>query len=165
MHQTFRQTLRVPYPYVQVTPSSSFRGAQTIFRVKPFHVQYRTFSIAVTLRTDWSMKMKQSVPKRWHLTFSLLVTGCTSKLNILTIVRSARTVLMCFVFIWEQTATCAIYIKKWLVFITEMKSVYSAVRTGYSNKAVCTPSFKVQTTDAGENPRSKHKIFKTRRKF
>ena len=26
-----------------------------------------------------------------------------------------------FVFIWEQTATCAIYSINWLVFITEMK--------------------------------------------
>ena len=47
---------------------------------------------------------------------------------------------MCFVFIWEQTATCATYSMNWLVFITEMKSVYSAVRTGSLNKAVC-PSF------------------------
>jgi hypothetical protein len=48
-----------------------------------------------------------------YLTFqSLLVTGCTNKLNILTIVRSAHTVFMCFVFVWEQTATCTIYIKK-----------------------------------------------------
>jgi hypothetical protein len=37
---------------------------------------------------------------------------------------------MCFVFIWEQTATCATYSINWLVFITEMKSVYCAVRTG-----------------------------------
>ena len=37
---------------------------------------------------------------------------------------------MCFVFIWEQTATCATYSINWLVFIAEMKSVYSAVRTG-----------------------------------
>ena len=37
---------------------------------------------------------------------------------------------MCFVFIWEQTATCAVYSINWLVFIAEMKSVYSAVRTG-----------------------------------
>jgi hypothetical protein len=29
-----------------------------------------------------------------------------------------------------------------LVFITEMKSVYSAVRTGYLNKAVCASSVK-----------------------
>jgi hypothetical protein len=28
----------------------------------------------------------------------------------------------------------------WLVFITEMKSVYSAVRTGSLNKAVCASS-------------------------
>ena len=44
---------------------------------------------------------------------------------------------MCFVFIWEQTATCATYSINWLVFITEMESVYSAVRTGCLNKAVC----------------------------
>jgi len=36
---------------------------------------------------------------------------------------------MCFVFTWEQTVTCATYSINWLVFITEMKSVYSAVRT------------------------------------
>jgi hypothetical protein len=30
----------------------------------------------------------------------------------------------------------------WLVFITELKSVYSAVRTGYLNKAVCASSLK-----------------------
>ena len=47
---------------------------------------------------------------------------------------------MCFVFIWEQTATCATYSINWLVFITEMKSVYCAVRTGSLNKAVC-PSY------------------------
>jgi len=42
-----------------------------------------------------------------------------------------------FVFIWEQTATCATYSINWLVFIIQMKSVYSAVRTGALNKAVC----------------------------
>jgi hypothetical protein len=54
-----------------------------------------------------------------------------------TILHSAHTVFMCFVFIWEQTATCATYSMNWSVFITEMKSVYSAVRTGALNKAVC----------------------------
>jgi hypothetical protein len=49
---------------------------------------------------------------------------------------------MRFVFIWEQTATCPTYIINWLVFITEMKSVYSAVRTGSLNKAVCVFVFK-----------------------
>jgi hypothetical protein len=50
--------------------------------------------------------------------------------------------IMCFVFVWEQTATCAIHIKNLLVFITEMKSVYSAVGTGPLIEAVCAPSFK-----------------------
>jgi hypothetical protein len=49
---------------------------------------------------------------------------------------------MCFVLIWEQTLTCATYITNLLVFITEMKGVYSAVRTGYLNKAVSTSSLK-----------------------
>ena len=34
---------------------------------------------------------------------------------------------LCFTFIYEQTATCATYIINWLVFTTEMKSVYSIV--------------------------------------
>jgi hypothetical protein len=47
-----------------------------------------------------------------------------------------------FLFVWEQMMTCTIYIKKnWLVFITEMKIVYSAVRTGPVNEAVCTQVF------------------------
>ena len=49
---------------------------------------------------------------------------------------------MCFVFISEQRATCATYSINWLVFITEMKSVYSAVRTGSLNRAVCASSLK-----------------------
>jgi len=51
---------------------------------------------------------------------------------------------MCFVFIWEQTATCATYSINWLVFITEMNSVYSAVRTGSLNKTVCASSLNGQ---------------------
>jgi hypothetical protein len=50
---------------------------------------------------------------------------------------------MCFVFIWEQTATCATYRINWLVFITEMKCVYCAVRTGSLNKAVCASYLKI----------------------
>jgi hypothetical protein len=40
------------------------------------------------------------------------------------------------------TATCATYSINWLAFITEMKSVYSAVRTGSLNIEVCTSSLK-----------------------
>ena len=49
---------------------------------------------------------------------------------------------MCFVFIWEETATCATYSINWLGFITEMKSVYCAVRTKSLNKTVCASSLK-----------------------
>ena len=59
-----------------------------------------------------------------------------------TTVRSAHTVFMCFVFTSEQTATCFTYSINWLVFITEMKSVYSAVRTSSLNKAVWASSLK-----------------------
>jgi hypothetical protein len=53
-----------------------------------------------------------------------------------TIVRSAHTVFICFVFILEQTATRATYIINCFVFFNENKSVYSAVRTGALTKAV-----------------------------
>ena len=56
--------------------------------------------------------------------------------NIQQLYALPHTVFMCFVFIWEQTATCATYSINWLVFVTEMESVYSAVRTGSLNKAV-----------------------------
>jgi len=55
---------------------------------------------------------------------------------------SVHTVFTCFVFIWEQMTTCATYSINWLVFITKMKSGYSAVRTGSLNKAVCASSLK-----------------------
>jgi hypothetical protein len=58
------------------------------------------------------------------------------------IVRSAHTVFVCFVLIWEKNSDLCHLIINWLVFITEMKSVYCAVRTGSLNKAVCAPSLK-----------------------
>ena len=76
------------------------------------------------------------------LTFwSLLVTWCT---NILTFNNCTFCLhcIQCFVFIWEQTATCTTYSINWLVFMTEMKSVYCAVRTGSLTKAVCSSSIK-----------------------
>ena len=53
---------------------------------------------------------------------------------------------MCSVFVWEQTATCATYSINWLVFITEVKSVYCPVRTGSLNKAVCASYLKRWTS-------------------
>ena len=53
------------------------------------------------------------------------------------ILHSAPNLFMCFIFISKQMATFAPYSINWLVFITKMKSVYCAVRTGSLNKAVC----------------------------
>ena len=48
------------------------------------------------------------------------------------------TLYLCVLYLSEnKEATCATYSINWLVFITEMKSVYCAVRTGSLNKAVC----------------------------
>ena len=53
------------------------------------------------------------------------------------------TLYWCFLYLSEkQTATCATCSINWLVFITELKSVYCAVRTGALNKAVCASSLK-----------------------
>jgi len=57
-------------------------------------------------------------------------TGNVVQVWQLSILRSVHAVFVRFVFTWEQTATCATYNINWLVFITEMKSVYCAVRTG-----------------------------------
>jgi len=47
--------------------------------------------------------------------------------------------------------TCATYSIKRLVFITEMKSVYSAVRTGSLNKAICASSVRVKIIRKGSH--------------
>jgi hypothetical protein len=44
---------------------------------------------------------------------------------------------MCFVWISEQTATFALYIIKWLAFITVVESVYCAVRVDSLYKVDC----------------------------
>ena len=55
------------------------------------------------------------------------------------------TLYLCVLYLsQEQTATCATYSINWLVFIAEMKSVYSEVRTGSLNKAVCASSLEDQ---------------------
>ena len=68
---------------------------------------------------------------------SLLVTLRTTRFNIKKILCGDHKEFVCFVRISEQTATCATYSINWSVFITEVESVYSAVRTVYLNKAVC----------------------------
>ena len=52
------------------------------------------------------------------------------------------TLYLFVLYLSQQTATCATYSINWLVFITQMKSVYSAVRTGSLNKEVCASAVK-----------------------
>jgi len=47
---------------------------------------------------------------------------------------------MCFVWIWEQTATISLYSIDWPEFITEAECVYCAVRPGYLNIIQVNPS-------------------------
>ena len=49
---------------------------------------------------------------------------------------------MRFVFISEQIVTIALYNINWLIFATEMKSVYCVVQTGSLNKTVYALSLK-----------------------
>jgi hypothetical protein len=41
-----------------------------------------------------------------------------------------HSVLMCFVWIWEQTAIISLYNINWMVFIIETEYVYCVVQTG-----------------------------------
>ena len=55
----------------------------------------------------------------------------------LKILCSGHNAFMCFVRISEQTVIISLHSSNLSVFITEAESVYSAVRTGSLNKAVC----------------------------
>jgi len=58
---------------------------------------------------------------------------------------------MCFVFISEQTVTCATYSINWLVFINVVESVYSAVRTDSSYKQITFSLYKAIVNMSGSN--------------
>jgi len=75
------------------------------------------------LRIRWQWQAVWTIKAQWLL---YVPTGLTLK-----ILRSAHTVYLCFVWIWEQTAIISLYNINWQVFITETRCVYCAVRTGY----------------------------------
>jgi hypothetical protein len=72
----------------------------------------------------------------YNVCFNLLVTRSTNKFNIQQLY-VLPTLYLCFV----NSDLCHLQ-HKLIGFITEMKSVYSTVRTGPLNKAVCAPSLK-----------------------
>jgi hypothetical protein len=99
------------------------------------------FWLMLSLSKSTSRSSNEHCTLRVLTFWSLQVTRCTNKFNIQQLYALPTLYLRtCYVFIWEQTAACATYIINWLVFITEMKSVYSAVGTGSLNKAVCASS-------------------------
>ena len=61
---------------------------------------------------------------------SPVVTIRTSNLTFINSTFCPRSVFMCFVWIWEQTAIISLYSINWLVCITETECVYCAVRAG-----------------------------------
>jgi len=61
-----------------------------------------------------------------------VVTICTTSLTFTNPTFCPHSVFMCSVWISEQTAIISSYNTDWF-FITEMESVYCAVRTGYLN--------------------------------
>ena len=58
-----------------------------------------------------------------------MVTICTASLTFNNSTFCPHSVFMCFVWISEQTAIISLYNINWLVFITNRKCVYCAVRT------------------------------------
>ena len=70
--------------------------------------------------------------------YCLAVSLCTARFNIQKVVLALRWVL-CTDLRTDSGLCCICH---WLVFITVVESVYSAVRTGSLNKAVCASSLK-----------------------
>ena len=58
-----------------------------------------------------------------------MVTICTAILTFNNSTLCSHSVIMCFVWIWQQTAIISLYNINWLVCITETEYVYCAVRT------------------------------------
>ena len=59
-----------------------------------------------------------------------MVTICTASLTFNNSTFCPHSVIMCFVWIWEQTAIISLYSINWLVFITETECVYCEVGAG-----------------------------------
>jgi hypothetical protein len=63
--------------------------------------------------------------------YRIVVTIFTTSLTFTNYAFCPHSVVMCFVWISEQTAIISLYSINWLVFVTETECVYCAVRTGY----------------------------------
>ena len=86
------------------------------------HYMYR--SMVTICTAQWSLY----VPLSCHYMYPAVVTICTTMLNIHKFYVLPTHCIMCFVWIWEQTAIISLYGINWLVCITETECVYCAVR-------------------------------------
>ena len=95
-----------------------------------------TTSLTLNL-LKWRIWRAPKNASRWQMGFNSAFKGL--KFNNCTL--CPHCIYLCCIFL-RTNSDCATYSINWLVFITEMKSVYSAVRTGSLNKAVCASSLK-----------------------
>ena len=127
------QTQTVLLQYTSVPISSPFTYNFNITSRSMLYKSRNSSVFSVAFQPDsgsWS-------PLRGFLTFqSLPVTWCTnsSTFNNCTFFPHCIYVFC----IYLRTNNDLWHVINWLVFITEMKWVYSAVRTGSLNKSVCT---------------------------
>ena len=68
--------------------------------------------------------------------YSLLVTWCTKSLTFNNCTRCPHCIYVFCIYLRTNSDLCHLQ-HKLFVFITQMKSVYSAVRTGYLNETFC----------------------------
>ena len=84
----------------------------------------------VTVVTICTAQWSLYVPHSGHYMYRTVVTICTTSLTFTNSTFCPHSVVMCFVWISEQTAIISLYNINWLVCITETECVYCAVRTG-----------------------------------
>jgi len=96
-------------------------------------VPYTTFTHKLFLSCSWRIRV---LAEHVLTVYNLAVTIYTSSFEHYKILRSAHNVFICFVWISEQTVNFAVHSIQELVFVTEMASVYSAVRTKSLNRMV-----------------------------
>ena len=110
--------MRIPWIYKQQNPLNYFSSNTAMGNFKPSSQadaeQFMSYCIKLLKPTGHVMHHQFNIQQLYAL----------------------PTLYLCVLYLSQKkTATCATYSINWLVFIIEMKSVYSAVRTGSLNKA------------------------------
>jgi hypothetical protein len=108
------------------------------------HPHQRYYNSVCRLKFQYSVQILNALPRCAPIHgSSMRADGRTDRAKRIVTFRSftnafknsiflARNVLVCFVWISEQTAIISLYSISWFVFITETECVYWAVRTEYT---------------------------------